>query len=367
MLRGPPRRRRARPVADAPIGALLSRSEDLAKGWLLALLEQAPLDEAPRILAADLSTEGPRLCEAIVRAIADDEHQRRLESGGELAPLAARVGELAGAGSAEATSRAVDALQAVVWIAARGELADPDPDLVSELAERLAQVAEIVRSAALRGGDDPPSRAARDVPAQAIQATSRRRETAAAPPSEPPQAPRTRATTDVLKDGQGAWLAGEQAGPESEPLWVRALEEEIERSGGSELSLVLAELEDADRVRAVESEPAVSFGAFADAVRGAVRRQDILVGETDARAWIIAPQTGRAGAEALGTRISHAVRDGETWRGAPMVATIGVAVLGDDGSTGPQLIDAAERGRFEAAASGVDLIRAASERAPVDR
>jgi hypothetical protein len=86
----------------------------LAKGWLLALLEQAPLDEAPRILAADLSTEGPRLCEAILRAIGDDEDQRRLESGGELAPLAARIGELAGAGSPEATSHAVDALQAIL-------------------------------------------------------------------------------------------------------------------------------------------------------------------------------------------------------------------------------------------------------------
>ena len=364
MLRGPPRRRRARPVADAPISALLSRSEDLAKGWLLALLEQAPLDEAPRILAAELSTEGPRLCEAVVRAIGDDRHQRRLEPGGELAPLAARSGELAGAASAEATSRAVDALQAIVWTAVRGELVDPDPDLIAELAERLAQVAEIVRCGALRGGDDPPARPARDMAAQAPQEASQERSTAAGRPQAPP---RPRATTSALKDAGRAWLPGEQIGPEPEPLWVRALEEEIERSGGSQLSLVLAELEDADRVRAVDSEPAGTFGAFADAVRGAVRRHDILVGETDARAWIIALQTGRAGAEALGMRISRAVHDGEPWRGAPMVATIGVAVLGDDGSTGPQLIDAAELARFEAAASGVDLIRAAPEQAPVDR
>ena len=38
MLSGPPRRRRARPVADAPVDVLLPRAEDLAKGWLLALL-----------------------------------------------------------------------------------------------------------------------------------------------------------------------------------------------------------------------------------------------------------------------------------------------------------------------------------------
>ena len=108
----PPRRRRARPVADAPIDALLPRSEDLAKGWLLALLEQAPLDAAPAILAAELTRDGPRLCDAVLRAIADDADLRRLEPGGVLTPLAARVGELAGAAAPAAVSRAVDALSA---------------------------------------------------------------------------------------------------------------------------------------------------------------------------------------------------------------------------------------------------------------
>ena len=42
----PPRRRRPRPVADAPVAQLLARERDLAKGWLLAVLEEAELDEA---------------------------------------------------------------------------------------------------------------------------------------------------------------------------------------------------------------------------------------------------------------------------------------------------------------------------------
>ena len=84
-------------MADAPIDALLPRSEDLAKGWLLALLEQAPLDEAPGIMAGDLTRDGPRVCEAVLRALADDTDLRRLEPGGALTPLASHVGELAGA------------------------------------------------------------------------------------------------------------------------------------------------------------------------------------------------------------------------------------------------------------------------------
>ncbi|HEY8765189.1 MAG TPA: hypothetical protein VIM18_13425, partial [Solirubrobacteraceae bacterium] len=79
MQQGPPRLRRARPVADAPIDALLLRVEDLTKGWLLALLEQAPLDDAPAILAADLARDGPRVCSAVVRALADESDLHRLE------------------------------------------------------------------------------------------------------------------------------------------------------------------------------------------------------------------------------------------------------------------------------------------------
>ena len=144
-----------------------------------------------------------------------------------------------------------------------------------------------------------------------------------------------------------------------EPLWVGALEDEIHRSPGSPLSLLLAELEDADEVRAAQtpSAAAETFSRFAGAVRSAVRRQDILVCESEARAWIIAPDTGRGGAYALGERIAAAVRDLETWGGAPLHASVGLAVLGEDGRTSAELIDAAEEARFAASASGLRVLR----------
>jgi GGDEF domain-containing protein len=360
MLTGPPRRRRARPVADAPIDSLLSRSEDLAKGWLLALLERVPLDEAPRIMATDLIRDGPRVCEAMLRALASDTDERRLEPGGALVPLAGRIGELAGASSAEATSHAVDALQAVTWAALRAEFRDPDPDLITAIVERLAQVTELMRAAALRQGEGvarPPLTAVpRDVRDPVVERAlddlqiARREPEPEAPP--PPVAGRVSEPDSAGR----AWVSGQ---PAEGALWVGALQDEIARSGGAPLSLVLAELEDADRVVAVDNAKAASatFGEFAKAVRGVVRRQDILVCETDARAWVIARDTGRVGAQALGSRITVAVRTSEPWRGAPMVASVGVAVLGEDGRSPTELIEAAEEARFAAAAGGVDLVR----------
>jgi hypothetical protein len=375
MHPGPPRRRRARPVADASLDALLDRSEDLAKGWLLALLEQAPLDDAPRILATDLTREGPRVCEAVLRAIGSDADERRLGSDGPLASLAARAGELAGAAGPRDTAQAVDALQDVMWAAVRSELRDPDPELVSQLAERLAQVTALVRAAALP--DDVPRRGAApvgspsavapavgspptDTPASAQPAMP---PLSAVPPEAPagvtwapptPPTPPTppRPTTRGPEPHLRAWVAGAAPPPAAPPLWVGALAEEIGRTGTAPLSLLLAELEDADRVLAVEDEPGATFTHFTQALRGAMRRQDMLVSETASRAWVIARDTDRAGAVALADRMCDAVRTARPWRGAPLVASVGVAVLGEDGATSAALIDAAEQARFAAAAHG---------------
>lgn len=355
MQPGPPRRRRARPVADAPIESLLLRTEDLAKGWLLALLEQAPLDESPGILAADLVRDGPRVCEAIVRAIADDTDLRRLEPGGALERLVSGVGELSGAPGPDGGSRAVDALHAVLWSALRDELRNPDPDQISEIAERLTLVIELVRDAVLRrlgGGQGAPQRPSA-VAAEAPPDTPAR-------PTEP--APRPWGSPAATEPVPGVFVPA--AEPPGGPLWVKALEDEIQRAerAGTPLSLLLAELEDADRVAAVEpaATAAATFSRFTQAVRTVARRQDIVVCETETRAWIIARDTARAGAQSLGSRIVAAVGERSPWRGAPMLASVGFAVLGAEGRTAEEMIEAAEEARFAAAAQGVGVATVAS-------
>ena len=345
MQPGPPRRRRARPVADAPVDALVLRAEDLAKGWLLALVEDTPLEEASRILAGEVARDGPRLCEAVVRALADDTDLRRLEPGGALELLVTDVGALAGAADSAMTSSAVDALQAVIWSALREELRTADADLVSELAERLAMVTEVVRAAALRRGAGSRARL-RDASAGA----GRRQSDLGG-----------RRDTDIPAP-RGSDLAARDV------LWMNAVEDEIARAqgAGTPLSLLLVELDDADRMvgAATEAEASATFGRFAQAVRGAVRRQDILACESDSRAWIIGLGTGRPGAQALGTRVAGAVRAAESWRGAPLTVSVGVAVLGEDGGNCEELIASAEEAKFTASASGIEIIRAEAGEPP---
>jgi GGDEF domain-containing protein len=362
----PPRRRRARPVADAPVDALALRVEDVAKGWLLGLLEDAPLEAAPAILAADLARDGPRLCAAVVQALASDDDLQRLEPGGALEVLAAKAGSFAAGSDVESICRAVDALGGVIWAAVRDELVRPHADQVADVAERLWLVMELVRRAALRcaagdiiaaagavspvvapGPDPEPSRSF-----SASRVSDPRSETGSASLSWPPP--------EGPGPGTSAVSRGRSAdAPLREQRWIGALDDEVVRAErmGTPLSLLLVELEDAERVLAADGarEAAAAFGRFAQAVRRVVRRQDILACESDARAWVIARDTPRPGARALGKRIVSAVQGTHPWRGAPLTVNLGVAVFGEDGRDGDRLIRAAEESMFAAAAGGSDI------------
>ncbi len=379
MERGVPRRRRPGPVVTEGVEALLLRGEELAKGWLLALVEDAPLESAAAIMAGDVARDGPRICDAVVRAVYDEADLRRIEPGGVLEPLMSRAGELAGVRSAETAARAVEALRSVIWSALRTELARTDPDMLADAGERLSLVAELVRAAVLRrrADDDagsaprprvPPLRVARpDIPAvpggEPLGAgpLERRGEGSATPGlagtggpvgagggkagvsrtagrSKARTKPRRRRPRSRRKQRRRVTLprtASDRGRPVGDALWIGALRDEIVRAARARipLSLLLVELEDAERMLAAEprGEASATFGRFAQAVRTALRHRDVLACETESRAWIIARDTGRTGAQALGTRIVAAVPMEESWRGAPLTVSVGLAVLGEDG------------------------------------
>jgi GGDEF domain-containing protein len=288
MQPGAPRRRPARPIPEAPIDALAADADRLAKGWLLAVIEQQPLSEAAGILAGEWAAEGPRVCESVVRALGSDEELERLRSRRFAAP------------------GAVDPLRAVVWSALRAVWPDAEPDQVWDLGERLAVVVQALGGARATGA-----------------------------------------------------------------VWPDALEEAIirARAGDEPLALVLVELVDADRMLAVEDadECAAVLARFGEAVRGAVgggagavggaggERAVIDTGE--GRCWVIAPGAPRERAPALASQIAAAVREAANWRGAPLAASAGVAVLGEDGDDAGALIAVAEEGMFAAAAAGIEIAR----------
>jgi GGDEF domain-containing protein len=287
MDSAPPRRRRARPVPEAPIEALVARAEVLAKGWLLAIVEQEPLSRAGEIAAGEWASEGPRACAAILRALGSDEELERIPAG---------VGRLAG-------SRGLDPLRAVIWSALRSAWPDAQPDQVWDLGERLAAVVE-----ALRGSAADEAVAAR---------------------------------------------------------WPDALSEAIAaaRDDRKPLALLLVELSDADRLIAVETaeEARDVLSRFRAAVRGSLGPRQLALDDGEARVWVLAPGAARGDALARAATVAAGVRAATPWRGAPLIASLGVAMLGADGQDAGSLIAAAEEAMLSAAAGGIEVARLGGE------
>ncbi|HET6449008.1 MAG TPA: diguanylate cyclase [Conexibacter sp.] len=387
------------PIERADAELLAGRAQALAKGWLLTLLERAPLDAVAAIPTAELASEGPAICAAFARALGSDTDLDRLRSAGDLAPLARRIPVLAGAHDAQETLAAVDALRACVWTAALDARGARTDDL-APLAERLAQVALVAGTTALAGAS---ARTSGSEGAGAGRASA-----AAAPSSEPTAGHDGRAggSEDARPAAEGqtgapGWTQPDQTGParsgagseQGEPavhdlrgasgsvtalpqrpapaemddgdLWIATLERHVDRAQreGGGLALLRVELVDGERLAAAGVEPesaegddrGVPYGRLAQAIRRAIRRQDLVGSDRQGRAWVIAPAVGRAGAIALAERIGAGVEQGEHWRGAPLAATIGFAVYGEDGRDAATLIDRAEEAMLAASAAGVRI------------
>src|SRR4051812_5500813 len=166
---------RARPVADAPVSALVDGADELAKAWVLELVAAAPLAASAGLRLDELAAEGPGLCRAVARALGDDEELARLEEGGDLFVVVARAGALAGAGDPASAFRAVEALRRATWEAALGALSRPSAALGADLADRLRAVCAAVPAAVLapRAADPVIAPAPGPAPERPLQQTIR--------------------------------------------------------------------------------------------------------------------------------------------------------------------------------------------------
>jgi GGDEF domain-containing protein len=344
-----PRRRRPRPVADLPLADLDAIAASIAKGWLLELIDAAPLESAEAVPAGPIAAEGPLLAEAMLRALGSDPALSRLEPGGDLEPLAAAGARLAGASEAAGAVRAVELLRGVMLAGLTAAGAGLDPGDAAAVTERATLVAASVAAAAAAaaGGaavDDaatgPPRR-----PALSVTKPGSDRRAGGAPAAQGPidlQAVRARASAS----------AADAAGEGGRPLWVVALERQVAAAG--RFALLLVEVDGADKLRASSGE--AMFARVGRAIRDQVRRVDLIAHEPDGRAWVVSPDCGRLGAEALAERLATAVERVAAPRGKALTASIGISYFPDDGRDGDSLIAFAEQQMFAARASGVRVI-----------
>lgn len=321
--------RRPRPVAGLPA----VDADAVAKAWLLELLARAPLAEVGAVPAARLAAEAPALCAAIVAAVADDDALDRL-CRGDGAVAAARAGALAGAAGPAEIVAAVEALRAVLHRALR---AGDDAGLAADTGDRLAHVCAQVAALALA----PPA-AEKDAAAPV---------TSAGVPPASVAAPRV-----VPPDGPGRIVVAPGARAEAAP--AAAVREALEHPGGHPLTVLAIEVDDLERLTALEGEPGLlpALLPVEEALAAASGPDDVLVREQPGRWWLVVPRTGTDAARVLAGRVSDAVVAAAPVRHhVALTASIGVAVFPDDGEDVQALLDHADQGVFTARALGVPV------------
>jgi GGDEF domain-containing protein len=323
--------RRPHPVADVPPAALAD-GQAPAKGWLLALVAARPLRDAPALPVPDLARDAPALCTAVLRAVGAEAELGRLEPGGDLAGLAARAGELAGAGGPAGAVAAVAALRAALWEALTTTMAPLDAPTTAALAERLAFVCDAVAAATL--GAVAPAGASASPGVVASPGAD-------APPAE---AAPTSGDDDVasfrVRDARGDW------------------EGAVERlaAGARPFALLAVEVDDAPRLAAADAPGAAEALARVErAVRDELRPGDVLGREEDGRLWIVAADLGATGARALAERLADAVAAVPPLRGAALTASIGVAASPAGGADRDELTARADESLYAARAAGVPI------------
>jgi GGDEF domain-containing protein len=316
------------------VEGIVRRGDALAQRWLVALLAVRPLEQAGAVPVAQLAAQGPELCSAIVRALVSDEELDRLRGDRDLAALARRAGRIAGAADAAGTVDAIELLRRVIWEAIEQQLPDAlGGDGAAMLAQRAALADRLAHVCAI-------------VTAESISAApSVERE-----PFNPPR------TDDVprIRVARG----------DETPLWISALERHL--AEGRRCSLLLIELDGAERLRASEPAGAVdaAFGRASRAIRAQVRRGDLIAHEEDGRAWVISPDLGRAGANALAERIAAAIERAASLRAVPLAASVGIAVHPEDGRDVESLMHRAEEAMFAARAEGARVAGGGATSAP---
>ena len=134
-----------------PLARLERSRDELAKAWLVKLIERASLDEIKELPTERIAKELPLVIGDLVAAVASSNGTEPPELSDEQARRAATLAELRQGpeSSAAELARDVASLQTVLVRALREELGDTDPDAFALAVERLAAATGVIQAAAV--------------------------------------------------------------------------------------------------------------------------------------------------------------------------------------------------------------------------
>jgi GGDEF domain-containing protein len=396
---------RARAVAELPVEPLLTRVDELARRWAIALIRERPLESIGEVPLERLAQEAPTLCAQLLRAVQSDVELQRLTGAGpggrEQAAVARRLSSICGARAPAALVGAVESLRGVLWEALLDQLAEPTARLLADVGDRLAYVCASLLAAAvgsvLATGSaddavelDPQTAAAQELrrlssphgevtivderaavvadaravvtDARAVadaQASADAAAAADAPALADAPAPEhawggSRSWDEPRSVADGGALAEieirDERREEGPAAWISLIGAQLQRfeRDGAPFAVLLVELLDSQRLRRQETpEELARLGSrLEQALASALGRwSGSLARELPGRCWLLAPESDRAAAERLAQRLMRDLQAGDGG-GMPLAVAIGTAVCPEDGREPAALAAIADVGLY---------------------
>lgn len=309
--------RRLRPVLDAPLTRLEDQRDELAKAWLLRVVEESSLDEIERLPIARITRELPELIVDIIRAVAEGHGRAALEPDGREYRRAAQLTGLRGRDAPEPTELVMDiaALQSVMIDALGREMPDAESRALLTVVNRLVTSFGAVQAAAV---------------GELVSTRSRELESLA--------------NTDAL------------TGLYNVRYMHRHLRHllGLQQRYGHPFALLVLDIDGLKRINDAFGHPVGdrALVGVSEAVRETIRSIDTAVRMGGDEFCVLAPDQSAPRARVLAERISAAVDRVGHLEGASVGVSVGVVSCPEHGAEPERLLHLADEAMYRAKASG---------------
>ncbi len=305
------------PPIRGPLARLERSRDELAKQWLVRLIERASLDEIRELPTERIARELPDLITGIVDSFAEDEADPFNLSKEQAARAASLAGLRGGGREARAAdvARDIAALQSVLLHALREDLED-DPVRFADAAEQLVEAIAAIQAEAMEAH---------------VQSRSRELE--------------SQANTDPLT-GLGN---------------LRALQRQlanlldVHKRYRHPFAVLLMDIDGLKRINDSHGHPAGDrvLMQVAMSLRRSIRSVDTAARIGGDEFCVLLPEQDLKSAAKLAARLATAVEEEVAVPGEPPVTmSIGVAASPEHGDEAEALIDTADRAMYRAKAAG---------------